>query len=266
MPQQPPRLYAAGSSSAISRPGRANSCYLLQTGSASIVFDMGSGAFSQLRRALDFHALDAVVISHMHADHFIDLIQLRYALRYEIVRSSRLPVYLPAGGKRALTHIVQPLKETPDFFGGCFELHEYAAGEALHIGDASLTFAPTVHYVPAYAIRVESPAGTFAYSADTAPCDAVAVHAREADIFLCEAALGASGAEAGPDRGHSSALDAGKMAAQAGAKHLVITHYSSTADPAEMTAAARESFHGPITVADDGLEVPLVQTLRNEHV
>lgn len=220
-----------------------------------------------MRRVLDFTGdLDAIVISHMHADHFIDLIQLRYALKYELKRAERLPVYLPPAGILTLTHVAHPLKETPDFFGEVFDLQEYAPGSRLEIGDCTISFAPTQHYIPAYALRAESPSGTFVYSSDTALCETVPELARGADLFLCEAALGPFGVETGSVKGHSSAKDAGEMAASAGVKHLVLTHYGTAADPVEMLAAARAAFEGEITVADDGLDVPLVQPVLNEHV
>ena len=88
-----PRLTIAGSSSSIPRPDRACSSYLVDDGETSIVLDLGTGAFSNLRRYVDYDRLGAVVISHMHADHFIDLIPLRYALRYgPRRRSAKLPV------------------------------------------------------------------------------------------------------------------------------------------------------------------------------
>lgn len=258
-------LSIAGSSSAVSRPGRANSGYVLQTPGATIAADIGAGAFAQMRRILNFSDdLDAVVISHMHADHFIDLIQLRYALKYELRRARRLPVYLPPAGLLTLTQIAYPLKETPDFFGEVFDVQEYAPGSQLEIGDCTLSFAAAQHYIPAYALRAESPSGTFVYSSDTAPCDAVPDLAHQADIFLCEAALGPLGVETGNVKGHSSARNAGEMAARAGAKHLVITHYSASADPLDLFSAAREVFGGEITVADDGLQIPLVQRVLNE--
>jgi ribonuclease BN (tRNA processing enzyme) len=260
-------LSIAGSSSAVSRPGRANSGYVLQTPGATIAADMGAGAFAQMRRFLNFSDdLDAVVISHMHADHFIDLIQLRYALKYELRRERRLPVYLPPAGVLTLAQIAHPLKETPDFFGEVFDLQEYGPDSVLEIGDCSLSFAATQHYIPAYALRAESPSGTFVYSSDTAPCDAVAQLARGADVFLCEAALGALGVEDGAVKGHSSARDAGEMAAVAGVNHLVVTHYSASAGPLDLLSAARSVFEGEITIADDGLEIPLVQPVLNEHV
>jgi ribonuclease BN (tRNA processing enzyme) len=246
-------LYIAGSSYAIPRPGRANSGYLLQAGGLSIAIDFGSGAFSNLREKIDPVRLDALIVSHMHADHFFDLVPLRYALCYELEREKPLPVYLPPGGIGVVNHIGDPLKENENFYDGAFELHEYAPDATLQIGGCTVHFKPGVHYIPSYAMRFETPGGVLAYSADTAPCEAVAALAKDADIFLCECSLGSKGSENGM-RGHLNAREAGELAQTAGAKHLILTHYGVKAIPAAMRSAAADAFRGQISVADDRME------------
>lgn len=250
------RLYIAGSSSAVPRPGRANSGYLLRTADCSLAIDMGSGALGRMREALELDELNAVLISHMHADHFFDLVPLRYALRYEVNRTEPLPVYVPPGAIRILTDIAHPLKETDDFFKGVFDLREYDSETPLNIGGCTVRFAPAMHYIPAYAMRIDTADGVVGYSADTAPCDAVPELVREVDLFLCEAALGAFGSENG-ERGHLNAREAGEMAQRAGVRHLVLTHYGASASPVDLRDAAAQAFSGPITVADDGVEITL---------
>lgn len=249
-------LYIAGSSSAVPRPGRANSGYLLRTSGCAIAIDFGTGSFARVREQIDPTRLDALVISHMHADHFFDIVPLRYALRYEMERERPLPVYLPPGGIRVAQTIGSPLKESADFYDGVLELKEYAPDAPLRLGECTIRFARTVHYIPAYAMRIETPAGIFGYSADTAPCEAVPELVRGAGIFLCEAALGPSARERG-ERGHSNAYEAGEMAARARVEHLVLTHYGAKADPRALRDAAAKAFQGEITVADDGMEFVL---------
>lgn len=246
------RLHVIGSSPAVPRPDRANSCYLFESDGTAIVLDCGSGAFSRLRVATDVAALDAMFISHMHADHFIDLIALRYALKYEFSRPAPLPVFLHPGARGALDRVVSPFEKADAFFDGVMDLRTYDDEAAVGIGSFTLRFAPTRHYIRAFAIRVEAGAVALTYSADTAPEENVVALARGAGIFLCEAALGADGREEEP-RGHSNAREAGEMAEKAGAKHLVLTHYDAQADPAQMLAAASSTFAGSVTVADDGL-------------
>lgn len=252
-----PQLHILGSSSAVPRPGRANSGYLLQLPSAAIAVDFGSGAFSRLRQICEPSALDAVLVSHMHADHFFDLIPLRYALKYESPRATPLPVYVPPGGIRILQGVTSSFKDGGAFFDGIFDLHEYDPESPLEFSAASVAFTLTRHYIPAYAMRFELQNGAaFAFSADTAPCDAVERIARDAALFLCEAALGADGHEDG-ERGHMNAGEAGTAAAAAGCSHLVLTHYGANARKADLLAAAGAAFTGRVTIADDGMNLPL---------
>lgn len=248
-------VYIAGSSAAVPRPGRANSGYLVRSHGNAIALDFGSGVFARVRQEMEPAALDAIVISHMHADHFFDLVPLRYAIRYETKRAHPLPIYLPPGGIGVAKTIGSPLKETADFYDGVLDLREYSPGEPLEIGACTIRFAATVHYVPAYAMRVETRGGVLGYSADTAPCERVERLVSGADVFLSEAALGPNGAENGSRRGHLNAREAGELAARAAVKHLVLTHYDSQANPAELRAEAARAFHGKITVADDGMSV-----------
>lgn len=249
-------LYIAGSSSAVPRPGRANSGYLLRSGACALAIDFGTGVFARLREQIEPTRLDALVISHMHADHFFDIVPLRYALRYEMQRHEPLPIYLPPGGIDVVQTIGSPLKETADFYDGVFELREYSIDRPLELAGCTVHFAPTVHYVPAYAMRVETSGVVLGYSADTAPCQAVADLVRDADLFLCEAALGSHGKENG-DRGHLNAMEAGELAQRARAKHLVLTHYSAKAHPHALRDAAAQTYSGEISVADDGMEFGL---------
>lgn len=249
-------LYVAGSSAAVPRPGRANSGYVLRSAGCAVAVDFGSGVFARVREYLDPASLDAVVISHMHADHFFDIVPLRYALRYEMQRVEPLPVYLPPGGITIAQAIGSQLKERADFYAGVLDLREYAPEEPLRIGAWTVRFAAARHYIPAYAMRFETRDGVLAYSADTAPCEAVAELARDASLFLCEAALGASGRENGK-RGHLNATEAGELASRARVRHLVLTHYGAHAAPDALHDAAARAFSGRITVADDGVSLAL---------
>lgn len=225
-----------------------------------MLLDAGSGAVGNLQTAIPYAALDAIVISHMHADHFFDLVPLRYGLTYgPFRRATRLPLWLPPNGSPTLRAIAVPFaREGGDFFGDVFDVREYDPKAALEIGDLALTFAPALHYIEAYAIRAGVPGATFAYSGDTAPCDAVVGHARGAALFVCEATLGL-GSES-PPRGHCSAREAGAMARQAGVEHLALTHYYSDVEPTALAAAARREFAGPISVLDDGDELSLMSS------
>jgi ribonuclease BN (tRNA processing enzyme) len=222
------------------------------------VLDLGTGAFSNLRRYADYDRLGAVVISHMHADHFIDLVPLRYALRYGVLRrAAKLPVYLPPGGIAMLRRLVSAFPhEGGDFLDDVYTLAEYDPSRPLAVEGATLRFAHTAHYIPAFAVRWQRGGASVTYSADTAPDEQVVALARESDVFLCEATLRHGEVEPGL-RGHSSAAEAASMARDAGVRRLVLTHYGEESTSLDLDQSAREIFRGEIIVADDHRSVDL---------
>lgn len=249
-------LTIIGSSPAAPRPGSANSSYLVRLGGTAVVLDLGSGALSKLLEVEALENIDAIVISHMHADHFFDLVPLRYALKYSVKRSSMLPVYLPPGGGKTLQTIVSPFARGASFFDGVMRVTEYAPERPLKVAAARISFAKTRHYIDAFAIRVEAGMRAIAFSADTAPEPRVVELARDADIFVCESGLGVTGTEQG-DRGHSNAEEAATMARDASARQLILTHYPAQSDPANLKAAAKHIFPGEVRLAEDGMDIAL---------
>jgi len=231
---------------------------LVQTENAAVLLDLGSGALGKLQLAIDYARLDAIVISHMHADHFLDLVPLRYGLKYgEPPRGEGMPLWLPPGGCDRLQALRQGIgsDDKRDFFDGAFRMREYDPGASLEVGDLRLSFSQTRHYIDAFAIRVDFSGRVVTYSADTAPCDEVVRHARGSAVFLCESALGLNEEEG--ERGHTSAREAGEMASRARVGRLVLTHYPASCAPEALVAAARQQFAGPVEIATDGLEIAL---------
>lgn len=237
------------------RPARASSCYLVRDGDTAVVLDIGSGAFAKLRTAIEYTAVDAIVVTHMHADHFIDVIPYRYGLTYGPLEPRRRPrLVLPPGGEATLRELCRAFdpEGRGDFLDGAYDVGEYDPAGVLEIGCMQLTFAPARHFIDSYAIRVRAGKSALAYSGDTAPCDEVVGCARDSDVFLCESTLGV-GTETG-DRGHCSAGEAGEMARRAGAARLALTHYGSQESPQAMAGAARAAFGGDVVVVDDDME------------
>jgi ribonuclease BN (tRNA processing enzyme) len=251
-------LRVIGSSPAMPRPGGACSSYLVRTRDTEVLFDIGPGAVGKLQLATDYAHLDAIVVSHMHPDHFFDLVPLRYGLKYgPSARTDRLPLWLPPGGCDVLANLANLVGHGahPDFFDDVLDVREYEPS-SLTIGDMHLSFCRTRHYIAAFAVRAERNGASVTYSADTAPCDAVVELARNTSVFLCEAALGLDCEEG--ERGHCSAYEAGEMAQRAGVRRLVLTHYSAAYGGDALVEAAKRSYGGPIEIADDGLELDVV--------
>ncbi len=224
----------------------------METAEGAVLFDMGTGALANLRRTTDYDRIDAVVISHMHADHFIDVIPLRYALKYgRKQRGARVALYLPPGGEAMLRAMTAPFSGEPGhFLDDVFTIAEYDPQATMAIVGGVISFVETIHYIPTYAVRFDAAGGSITYSADTARDRSVGVLGRDTDLFLCEATLLPGEVEEYP--GHSSVRDAALMATAAAAKLLVLTHYPSDADPRDMARIAAASFVGTIAIADDG--------------
>ena len=207
-----------------------------------------------MRKYADYDRLDAVVISHMHADHFLDLIPLRYAVRYgSKQRKSKLPVWMPPGGIAMLRSMTNAFANegNGDFLDEAFEIREFDPSKPLQLGRGQLRFVQTTHYIVSFAIRYERDGKSITYSADTAPDKRVVDLARDTDLFLCEATLLAGEGEHGGIRGHSSGAEAAQMAADAGVRRLVLTHYSQDATHSDLDGAASKIYKGEIVVADD---------------
>lgn len=252
------RLSVVGSSPAMPRPGGACSSYLVRANDTAVLLDIGNGALGKLHLALEYARLDAVVISHVHADHFFDIVPLRQGLKYDSPPLvDPMPLWLPPGGAAALDALRKAVTpEAPaDFFSEVFSVSEYDPAQPLRIKDLELRFAPTCHYIPGYAMRANYDGESITYSSDTAPSDSVVELARGSTLFVCEAALGL-GSEGG-QRGHSSAPEAGEMANRAGVRRLALTHYSASWEPEALVEAAASRFNGPVTVVDDGMEIRL---------
>src|SRR5215208_7265565 len=146
------RLTVLGGSAASPNAGMGCAGLLVQTDSTRLVLDLGPGTLQELRRHTDFRTLGAVLVSHMHVDHVLDLLALRHALAYNPVPApGSVPVWLLPGGSAVLARAVAPFDECdePGRFAATVDVDEYDPDRPLEIGELSVTFARTVHYVPA---------------------------------------------------------------------------------------------------------------------
>lgn len=220
---------------------------------------MGSGSFANMRRYLAAENVTAVVISHMHPDHFLDIIPMRYALRYgPRTNGRRVRLLLPPDGEQVLRKMVDAFdsESCADYLGDVYEISSYDPTRPLRLGDVTLTFAATAHYIPTFAVRYQVDGASLTFSADTALEPRVCALGRATDVFLCEATL-LPGDHETNGRGHLSAREAGMMARDAGVRRLVLTHYGSETNDAELISEARATFDGEITVADDHLKLAI---------
>ncbi len=193
-------LTILGGSAAAPNGGDASAGYLVTSGATTILIDCGSGVVSQLRARADAHALGGVIISHLHSDHTLDLVALRYALQYAPYSGERRPVplHLPPGGSpswsgsaRSSSRATRWGRTSGARCSRRANTSPEAAGDgALAIGGLTVRFAPMAHYIPVWALRIADDAGrSLTYSADTGPQAPLAAFAAGSDLLLCEATL-----------------------------------------------------------------------------
>ena len=256
----PLTLTILGAGPAGPNTGGANSGYLVRHDHDAIVVDCGPGTAGRIPLHVPVNRLTAVAISHLHPDHYFDLVALYYLLKYGEPRPADvtplLPVFVPPGGRAFMARFGSLIADKPALFDDIFEVRDYASDGEFALGRLTFTFHPVQHYVMSHAMRIGAPAGArLVFSSDVAPCPQIVEAARGADLFLCESAmLDASQDEADPaKRGHMSAREAGEAARAAGARRLLITHYRSGEQyDRRHLAAAESTFDGPVELAREG--------------
>lgn len=235
--------------------GGACSGYLVEDGDTCVLVDCGSGVFSKLRGVRDYAAVDAIVITHIHADHCFDLVPYACALTYGPRVGGRGPsrvtrLLLPPGGA-VLLHRLADAVGHGQLLDSAFDVAEYDPAPALAVGAVQLRFQPVPHFAPANAVDVRGASGgRFTFGADHGPTDALDGFAAQTDLLLLEATL----PEVHGDgrRGHLTAAEAGEHAARCRARRLVLTHISDELDGERALAEARRSFGGPLELAREG--------------
>ncbi len=246
------RITVLGKSPAWQDAGGACSGYLVEAGDRRRLLDCGYGVFGKLRAACDFTSVDAVVISHLHADHFIDLVPYSYALAYSPAAraaGSRPPLYVPPGGRATLRRITGAW-DAEELIEHAFDVHEYDPADEIQLEPLRLRFHEVPHFIRTHAVRLRDDDGSFTYGADCRPNDAIVAFARDSDLLMLEATL-EEPEEAGC-RGHLTPAEAGEHARRAGARRLVLTHFSGDHHPAWARGEAERTFGGPVELAREG--------------
>jgi ribonuclease BN (tRNA processing enzyme) len=258
------RLTVLGSSPSWQDAGGACSGYLVQEGDTNLLIDCGSGVFGKLRMVCDYVDVDAVVVSHLHADHFFDLVPfasaLTYAPRQQPVPVDRWPgtdsparpaLHAPHGAREAFAR-VSAAGGSETLIEGAFALREYDADDELEVGPLRVRFQQVPHYLDTYAMCISSVngGGRVVYGADCSPTDALTEFAREADVMIVEATLPRP--ERTGVRGHLTPGEAGEHARAAAARRLVLTHISDELDWDWARDQAAASFGGPVELAREG--------------
>lgn len=258
------KLTIIGCSGSMSGPNSAASCYLVQAEGIdslgiprvfSVVFDLGPGAFGKLWNYVDPTQIDAVVLSHLHADHCADLISMQVHRRWFPSGSlGPVPVYAPQGVKQRVRGLdgFSPR----DDFEGEFRFEQLKQGLAIKVGPLEIIPFAAWHSVSAFAFRITGPSekpdraqAVLTYTGDTDECDTIVQAGLNSDLLLCECGF----TEGDKVRGiHLSGVRAGRVAQYANTKFLVLTHIQPWTDPMIPASEVRRIWPGKLDIAQAG--------------
>jgi ribonuclease BN (tRNA processing enzyme) len=256
------RITVLGKSPSWQDADGACSGYLIEEQGYRLLLDCGNGVFSKMRLFSDYVHIDAVVISHLHADHFLDLVPFSYALTYA-PRQQPVPVdrwpgtphparpllHVPPGARECFRRVVGAWGND-DLIENAFHLREYDPAGTVVAGPLNIRFQPVPHFVPTNAVEFTVNGRRFTFGADCSPNDELCEFALHTDLLLIEATLPRP--ERTGIRGHLTPGEAGEHGRRAQAKRLVLTHISDELDAGWARSEAEEAFGGPVEVAYSG--------------
>ncbi|MDQ1482062.1 MAG: hypothetical protein QOF35_138 [Actinomycetota bacterium] len=247
------RLAVMGCSGSLAGPHSPASCYLVQAEHGgrtwNLVLDLGNGALGALQRQIDPTSIDAVVLSHLHADHCLDLCGLYVAQKYSptVVTRTRIPVYGPAGTADRMARAYD--LTSPDGMHKEFEFRDLVDRQSFRVGPFTLTPHRVRHPVQAFGLRVEADGEVLAYTGDSDTCEALNGLLHGATLALTDAAFVDGrdverGIHLSGSRAAQAALDAG------GVRRLMLTHLPPWNDPSECRAQAQAIWPGDVELAE----------------
>jgi ribonuclease BN (tRNA processing enzyme) len=231
-------------------PGPAGECsgYLVTSDGFHLWLDAGTGTFARLQEQVAVGDVGGIVISHGHADHFLDMIPAFYARHYGGMGAPALPFHSPTGFTDLASLLVS--ENGRDVMAEAYAFHERRAGDVFEVGPFRITAFEMTHIgVYSLGYRIEADGVTLAYTGDTGPCPEAVELARGADLFLAEATYQDASNQA---YFHLSARQAAEHAAEAGVGRLILTHLVPGIDPEISVAEASSAFGGPVATAVPG--------------
>ncbi len=244
------KLTVLGCAGTFPRPDSPCSGYLIEHEGFRLVVDLGSGVVGSLQSHIGLLDVDAVYVSHLHADHCLDLVAYSYARRHHPDGiPPPLPVFGPAGTQERIHRAFEA--RPPRDLAEVYDFREVAPGSR-EIGPFSVTSARMNHPIECHGLRIEAGGRSLVYSGDTGESEALVTLARDCDLLLCEASW-----THGPQRPpgiHLSGCEAGEHAARAGARRLLLTHLVAWTDPDTIVEEAGGTFAGPVELARCGQE------------
>jgi ribonuclease BN (tRNA processing enzyme) len=228
------------------RPGATGAAYLVRDGATTILLDLGQGAFTRFAGATEPSRVDAVVISHLHPDHFVDLVALRHYLRYQFDPVRRVRVLGPAG----LADRLDALHAEAGFTSAALDVEDLRPGR-IEVDGTPIQVARVRHTDDSHGFRVgrEDVPG-LVYSGDCGRAEDLDQFVRPGDTILCEVSFGPGPVPA--DAEHLDGPAVGALAARTGAGAVLLTHLQMGFDEAATVASVRARFDGPVALVEPG--------------
>lgn len=248
------KVTVLGSAGSYPGNGRACSSYLVSAGDHHLLLDCGNGSVANLLDAVDPATLDAVIISHLHPDHFVDLYGLHYALKFHPDGGRVVDVYAPEGAADLFASLL--LGDTADSFRHHLPVTVVAAGQTHDFGPFHVELFDAYHVLETVASRVTVDGRVVAYTGDSAMSPALEACAADADLLICDSTW-VSRDGPFPEGVHMTGTDAGQLAVRAGVERLLVTHVFPQRSPELVAADAEIVYDGTVLVAADREEYEL---------
>ena len=228
------------------RPGASGAAYLVRSGDAAIVLDLGQGSFPRLAAALEPSGVTAVLVSHLHPDHFIDLVALRHYLRWQFKPARRVRVLGPAG----LDGRLDALHGEPGFTAATLDVEALRPGH-VGLGEIEVEAARVTHTSDSYGFRVTTGSGRgLVYSGDCGRAEDLDAIIRPGDTLLTEVSFGPGPVVQGA--AHLDGPTVGALAVRTGVGQVLLTHLQMGFDREATVASVRARYTGPVTLVDPG--------------
>jgi ribonuclease BN (tRNA processing enzyme) len=243
------KLTIVGCAGTFPGPDSACSSYLLEHDGFRLLIDAGNGSTGALQHSCGLLDLDAVLISHMHGDHYLDLITYTYARRYHPAGSpGAIPVHGPSDIEAHLAGAFG--RPVGDLLSAVYDFHPASGPGRVGIGPFDIELGRVNHPIETYGMRITAGGRTLAYSADSGVSDELVKLARAADVFLCEASY-LDGDDNPPDI-HLTGKQAAEHANRADTGRLLLTHLVPWGDASRTLAEAEQVYDGDVSIVESG--------------
>jgi ribonuclease BN (tRNA processing enzyme) len=239
-------LTVLGSCGAWPEPGRACAGFLLEYDGYKVVLDLGYAALPQLLKYCPDGAVDALIVTHQHPDHCVDVSALARVRYYQAPDASPIPLYCPPG----VVDVLRALEPRPDP-ATVFDVQDLAPAQ---VGPFELDTVLLPHYVTNLGIKLTAPGLSVAYTGDSGPSPLLPTLAEGTDLFISDATLQGPSPTTGP-RYVMTATEAATGAA--GAQTLLLTHFWPGSDRSVSVTEAEKVFVGEVIAAEEGLVLTL---------